>query len=167
MKRLAVITALVLAFALPSRAQLTLRDALGVLDRESAVECSYSLVSRGDFPMKTNGTAEILGSCYHLVHDGLEDWCDGTTLWTVDASAKEVLVSPAGPSILSRIEEEIESIKSLNYDGKNLSCNLSNPAKGIDIDFKATGIRTSPAKREHFVFNTSALDRSWIVTDLR
>lgn len=167
MKRFAAIAALALAFALPSRAQLTLQDALGVLDRENAVECTYSIVSRGDFPMKTSGTATILGSCYHLVHDGLDEWCDGTTLWTVDKSAKEVVVSAAGPSFASLVEQEIESISALSYDGKKLSCKLTNPSRGIDIDFKAEGIKTSPEKRASFVFDTSALDRSWIVTDLR
>ena len=56
-----------------------------------------------------------------------------------------------------------------NFDGKTLTCTIKDEYKGLDIDFKATAIKAQEGEGDEaaFVFDTSSLDKSWIITDLR
>ena len=75
----------------------------------------------------------------------MEVYCDGLTRWTVDIKSKEVYVEDAGgiEEVLS-YRDSVSGLKLSHIRYSELSDDLS-----------------------AFTFDTSALDSSWIVTDLR
>ena len=164
MKRAALIAASLLLSAL-AWGQKSLDDVIALLQSGQTVRCSYSYTLRGDAPAKGSGTAEICGTAYHISEGGLDTWCDGSSVWTVDAEAKEVVVSEGGNSILANPEAFRSIVKDLRYDGASLSCTVD--AQGSELAFKASGITVSPASEESFAFPTAGLDKAWIITDLR
>ena len=164
MKRLALIAASLLLCAL-AWGQKGIDDVIALLQSGQTVSCSYSYTLRADVPTKGSGTAVICGTAYHISEGGLDTWCDGNSLWTVDAEAKEVVVSEGGNSILANPAAYRSIVKSLRFDGSSLYCTVD--AGGSDLDFKASGITVSPASEESFAFPTTGLDKAWIITDLR
>ena len=48
----------------------------------------------GDVKMTGSGSVSVQGDSYRMSGDGLEIWCDGRSVCTVDDSAKEVVIEP-------------------------------------------------------------------------
>lgn len=171
MKRLPLILIPLLLLALPLQAQSALKDALSLLRSGKSVSCRYTYEMKGDFPLKGKGEAVLQGKMFRTEENGLESRCDGKTLWTVDRKAKEVLISKAEDSLLSRIEDYAHAplMLTFNFDGKTLSCSFVSEADGVNADFKAEGISvsSSPADSSAFIFDVSKLGPEWIITDLR
>ena len=164
MKRLAAITAAVLLCTF-TWAQKSLDDVIALLGSGDMVSCSYSYSIRGNVPVKGSGTAVICGTSYHISENGLDTWCDGSTVWTVDGEAREVLVSEGGNSILANPGAYRNIVQDLRFDGHSLSCTIE--SQGSEMDFRASGITTAPDSGESFAFDTAGLPKSWIITDLR
>lgn len=164
MKKPALIAATLLLCSL-AWGQKGLDDVIALLQSGQVVSCNYSYTLRGDVPVKGQGTAVICGTAYHISESGLDTWCDGATVWTVDSEAREVVVSAGGNSILSDPGAYRSIIHGLSFDGRSLSCTVD--TQGSEMLFKAGGITVSPASGESFAFDTSGLDKSWIITDLR
>ena len=164
MKRLAAITISVLLCTF-AWAQKSLDDVIALLQSGDRVSCSYSYTLKGNVPIKGNGTAVICGTTYHISENGLDTWCDGSTVWTVDSEAKEIVISEGGNSILANPGSYRNIVQNLRFDGRSLSCTID--SQGSEMEFKASGITTAPASEESFAFDTSGLDKSWIITDLR
>lgn len=133
------------------------------------ITCNYSYSAKGDFPMNGAGSAKVCGKKYCIRENGLEYYSDGVSAWTVDRSAKEVLISDGSSSLLSHLDDYTERVAVFNFDGKTLTCTIKDEDKGLDIDFKATAIKAQEGEGDEsaFVFDTSSLDKSWIITDLR
>lgn len=142
-----------------------LDDVIALLQSGQTVSCSYSYTLRGDVQVKGSGTAVICGAAYHISENGLDTWCDGSTVWTVDSEAREVIISEGGNSILANPDAYRDIVKDLRFDGRSLSCSIK--AQGSEMDFKAGGITASPASGENFAFDTAGLDKAWVITDLR
>ena len=164
MKRLALIAASLLLCNL-AWGQKGIDDVIALLQGGQTISCSYSYTLRGDVPAKGSGTAVICGTAYHISEGGLDTWCDGSSVWTVDAEAKEVVISEGGNSILANPAAHRSIVKNLRFDGSSLSCTVE--SQGSELDFKASGITVSPASGESFAFPTAGLDKAWIITDLR
>lgn len=58
----------------------------------------YKYELKGSFSMAGSGRGEICGGAYHLSGNDIEIWCDGSTRWTVDTYAKEVIVESVSVS---------------------------------------------------------------------
>lgn len=151
--------------------QNAIKDVIAIIRGKDVVSCSYTYQMRGSMPLKASGTAEMQGHSYHTTADGgLETYCDGATCWVVDRKAKEVMVTEAGESMVSHLDEYIPYVHISRFDGSNLSCTIVRKDRDVDLDFSASGItltEPSPSDESRFVFDVSALDSSWIVTDLR
>ena len=146
-----------------------IKDVIGILRGKSTISCTYSYVMKGDVPIKDSGKALLFGNKYHTTANGLEIWSDGSTTWTVDKEAKEVYIAPAGENPFSHPEDFVRKVHNLKYDGKSMSCSIVDKENGVDLQFNANDIVLSPATDDDslFTFDTSSLDKSWIVTDLR
>lgn len=74
-------------------------DALYDKMSASSVKMEYSYVFRQSSKTKITGKAVIIAqdSSYVMNGNGLEVFCDGKTVWTVDASAKEVIIDALAP----------------------------------------------------------------------
>ena len=61
----------------------------------SRVSFSYTYVmDDGDVALNGTGSIVTQGDCYHMEGDGLEIWCDGKSVCTLDKSAGEVVFEP-------------------------------------------------------------------------
>lgn len=75
-----------------------------------------------------NGTLQIQGNMWHNDGNGLEMWCDGSTVWTADHSLKEAVIEPvyedesivSNPALMFvRMPDIFKVVKSLDSkDGK-------------------------------------------------
>ncbi len=109
------------------------------------VSLSYSCTVDGPAPMQLSGRLLLQGECYRAEGNGLEICCNGSTRWTVDREDKEVYIESSGG-----IREVLQYKESL----KTLALN--------DLQYLPGSDDLSP-----FSFDVSALDSSWVITDLR
>ena len=58
-----------------------------------SVEYEYSTVISG-LKAVGAGTVEVQGNTYHMKGNGLEVFCNGESIWTIDEAAKEVVIDP-------------------------------------------------------------------------
>ena len=109
------------------------------------ISLQYACTVAQPAPVKLSGTLLIQGGCYQAKGNGMEIYCDGTTRWSVDPESKEVYIETA------------EGIEELAAWRDNLE------------DLALTQVRYLPLSDDlsPFRFDTSALDASWVVTDLR
>lgn len=116
----------------------TIRKKLDV----SRVRVNYSFVMQ---KVHCKGTITVQVPCFKASGNGIDVYSDGITRWTVDPESREVYIENAeGPDDYARYLLDIEDLK--------LSDMVSTP---ISEDLSM------------FVFDVSALDSSWVVTDLR
>ena len=85
----------------------TSADALSAFVSRLASGCvsfGYSFVmeasSASSGKMLGEGTLVFQGGAYRLQGNGLEVWCDGTSVWTSDSSAKEVVIEAVSEDVL-------------------------------------------------------------------
>lgn len=109
------------------------------------ITLDYSCTVIGEVPVKFKGTLLLQDDCYCMKGNGIEIYCNGGTRWTLDREAKEAYIEPANG--MEEIMQYYESITDLNIS------NVKYTPKSEDLSA--------------FTFSTSALDSSWIVTDLR
>ena len=145
MRRAILTAAAVLLCALAFGQESRINEILSSL-RDSRVSFSYSCtVMEQNVPIKLDGRIKAQGDCYYACGNGLEFYCDGKTRWTVDPEAKEVYIEKAGGlAELLGMQDELKDLKVSDLKREGMSDNL-----------------------EAFKFNTTLLDRSWVVTDLR
>lgn len=64
----------------------------------SMTSCSYrmTMAKAGSVGIATEGTMLLQDASYRLEGGGLQIWCDGKSLWTVDKAAGEVVIENAG-----------------------------------------------------------------------
>ena len=169
MKKFTAYLIAVIAFSVSASAQGRISHVLDLLRGKDAVSCSYQYRMNGNMPMEGDGVAVICGHKYYAKGNGIENYCDGKSVWTVDRSAKEVYIESAGGDIASNIEKFLGGIRDFKYDGSSLSCRIVKKEQGLDLEFKAQGIKTVPASEDGTVysFDVSALDSSWVISDLR
>lgn len=129
--------------------------------------CKYNYTLKGSLPLSASGSATVFGAMYYTSENGLEYYCNGTTLWAVDQQAKEVVVSNADASLFSTILSLAQKASSFNYTGDKLT--LCIDSKELSVDFSAHDILLLPPPGDSsaFVFDSGSLDSSWIITDLR
>lgn len=147
MRRLPLILALALCPLLLQAQQLPekqIREILGRLDSDR-VSLEYDCETQGASPLHLSGIIILQGNCYFAKGNGMEIYCDGQTRWTVDPEEKEVYIEHSGG--IREILDGDNSLKSLSL-------------KNIKYIPQTGGLRD-------FRFDSSSLDSSWVVTDLR
>lgn len=109
------------------------------------ISLQYACTFTQDTPLKLSGNLLIQGECYRAKGNGMEIYCDGTTRWTVDPASKEVYIETSGG-----LEELL-------------------PYRDSLTELKLSEVKYQPLSEDLsvFVFDVSALDSSWVVTDLR
>lgn len=140
MKRLFLLTVSVLcAFSVSAQEQGVLDAFTGSL-ASGEVSFKYSFEVKGDIPLKGNGTASLAGDRYRVFGNGMEIWCDGTTRWIIDRSAREAYIeavetesadyvsNPA--TLLSGLSRAFETVdvSDVTLSGKKLKAVRMKPA---------------------------------------
>lgn len=146
MRRALTILISLLSFSLSSFCQTEKIDAVLPLLESNRVVLDYDCIITADngVPVSYTGNLTAQQGCYILKGNGVEIYCDGGTRWTIDPKSKEVYIEYA--------EGLDDILANRKYITKLVIAN----------------VRQHPfADAGDFTFDTSALDSSWIVTDLR
>lgn len=80
-----------------SFAQMPLESLRNMFDTSAvSIECDYTTEIQ---QTQVVGLSEIIvqGNMYTMKGNGLEVYCDGNTVWTIDAAAQEVVIEPCSP----------------------------------------------------------------------
>ena len=139
-----ILPLLALLLSLTAAAQPQLAEIAAHLQTDR-ISLHYDCTYTQDAPVKLSGVLLIQGECYRAVGNGMEIYCDGKTRWTVDPASKEVYVETA-----EGLDELVAMYESLS-------------------DLSITGVKYLPLSEDlsAFRYDTSSLDTSWVVTDLR
>jgi len=70
---------------------------LAAIGEESA-SFEYTFASSGQVKMTGSGTVKVQDKSYYLSGNGLEVWSDGESIWTLDRSAKELIIEATADS---------------------------------------------------------------------
>ncbi len=71
-------------------------EALYAKVASSCVESTYTFTAiMSGMKIQGDHVLEIQDNCWHLKGNGLEIWCDGQSVWTMDIPAKEVVIEDA------------------------------------------------------------------------
>jgi len=152
---------------------------IALLDKAAGKRVSfkytYSLNQGSGMKEVTKGDVIAEGSCFLVTGLDLKSYSDGETCWMVDESTKEVLVdNVANDDVFSNPALLIANYKNfldkihVNKEGKDSLDVTVDLDEETSIRFKLTSVVFSePQGKAEFVFDTSALPSSWVVTDLR
>ena len=126
-----------------------------------SIKCTYTLTMS---EIRVSGDAELLAqdSCYVMETGEIKVYCDGSSVWTVDASTKEVVVeSGPGGYDLTKVKNVkfgpdgmIESFSFLNEDGTVMHAKV--------VTMTASEKKSVTSFRPQMTFGSD-----WIVTDMR
>lgn len=110
----------------------------------SQVSFGYSYVmNREGTKITGNGNVTLQDDAFWLKGNGLEMWCDGSTSWTVDRSAGEILIQPvedsgddfaSNPALLVTSLDKGFSETSggaSKFNGKVVSASILSPKSGV------------------------------------
>lgn len=134
-----------LVSGLAAYAQVELADVVGRLD-SNRIDAEFSCRIAGDIPLDCKGKALAQGRNFVVRANGMEAYCDGERLVLVDPKAKEVYIESA-----TGLEDYLKS----------------NMGSVTELRFYELHFLERSEDLSAFRFDTSALDSSWIVTDLR
>lgn len=89
--------AALMLFSLGAVAQNTaLLDQMCENTASSCIEISYSYSTEiSGVNTLGGGIVKVQGRMWHMEGNGIEMWCDSTTVWIVDEESKEVVIEPA------------------------------------------------------------------------
>lgn len=143
---------------------------LAMLVKGSKVSCDYTYQTVSGTILTGKGNAILQGDCYCLKGNGLEIMSDGKIRWTVDPIGKEVYVEAATEfnKIIADLESFLRGIPDLKYENGVLSGTVHFPGEDFALFCTISNVRReSPSDGNQFAFNTSGLDSTWVITDLR
>lgn len=91
-----------------------------------------------------NGTLQIQGNMWHNDGNGLEMWCDGSTVWTADHSLKEAVIEPvyedesivSNPALMFvRMPDMFKVVKSLDSKDGKAAIYVLKPIEDAPIEY--------------------------------
>ncbi len=127
------------------------------------IEASYSLTVSGTSRITGEAVVESQDKAFHMVGNGIEAFCDGVDIWTIDQKVKEVyveaLTSESGAA-MKDIAPQLAAMKA----GSEADFDLPD---GMKIHIKITSIKRTDGKDVSSFRPPYEFDSSWVVTDLR
>lgn len=98
-----------------------------------ALDCTYSIESDA-VPVKGQCEIEFQGTSYKMKGGGLEIFCDGESVWIMDADAMEAIVEPvsddsysymSNPALLFRDMDKVFDVKGASANGTGMRYRLT------------------------------------------
>lgn len=135
----------------------TLLDRLYAGLSANCVEMEYSYSTRiSGVKMNGSGSLQLQGEQWHMTGNGVEIWCDGKSLWTIDRGSKEVVIEDAGldassdaltnPAILFvRLDDAFAVKESRPSDDGKAVVYMLQPDDAISIEYVNIEIMKSDA----------------------
>lgn len=195
MKTIFVLLTFLLSFiSLPSGAEDFL-SGLSERVKKSGVSFVYEYETSGKVKVNGEGIAKVRGIAFVFNGNGVEVVSDGKVKWTIDRKGKEVVVEnltydviPIIPDKFTKSQYYKAKIKGVDLSCIDLKPKFKSNIVGIKLCFFKSVLRFAVVRvndgtetfftiadmkdlqkgdMQKFSFDTSALDSSWIITDLR
>ena len=157
---------LIVASAAAQQTQQAALDRLRAAFADSCVtlKCTYSMyVSQ----TRIEGEADVMlqGNAYTMRGNGIEVYCDGSKVWTVDTSIKEVYVEDVeNAGVNALLDPQTADVK-FDSDGNPISatCVLKD---GLKVDIRILSMAKSKIKPEDAFRPQVNFGSDWIITEL-
>lgn len=157
---------LIVASAAAQQTQQAALDRLRAAISDSCVtlKCTYSMyVSQ----TRIEGEAEVMlqGNAYTMRGNGIEVYCDGSKVWTVDTAIKEVYVENVENADVNALLDPRTADVKFDADGNPVSatCLLND---GLKLDIKILSMTKSKIKPEDDFRPQVNFGSDWIITEL-
>ena len=168
MRRIFVIIAAML-IAVSAAAQQTQHAALerlraAITDSCLTLKCTYSVyVSQ----TRVQGEAEVMlqRNAYTMCGNGIQVYCDGTKVWTLDSSLKEAYVEPVENAGVNALLDPSSSDIVFDAVGNPVSASFV-IQDGLKVDIKILSSTKSKIKPEDAFRPQVDFGSDWIVTEL-
>ncbi len=128
-----------------------------VLDVDYSVDISETSKLTGE------AVITLQGNAFSMSGNGIESYCDGSSLWTLDLVAKEVYVEPLTPdaeSYMNDLRQQLHALKD------NSEIDIASP-EGHMVHARINSIKKSAGKDISSFRPPYEFDASWVITDLR
>lgn len=128
------------------------------------LKCTYSMyVSQ----TRIQGEAEVMlqGNAYTMRGNGIEVYCDGAKVWTVDSSLKEVYVEAVENAGVNALLDPQTADVTFDADGNPVSAAFV-MQDGLKVDLTITSVTRSKTKPEDAFRPQVDFGSDWIVTEL-
>ncbi len=103
------------------------------------------------------------GRAFKMSGNGIEVYCDGETIWTLDMVAKEAYIEQVTSESIEYMNELEPKLSSLK-DGSETSFNSP---EGEHVNVRVKTIKKSDGNDSETFRPTYDFDSSWVVTDMR
>jgi outer membrane lipoprotein-sorting protein len=128
------------------------------------LECTYSMyVSQ----TRRQGDAEVMlqGNAYTVRGNGIEVYCDGTRVWTLDSSLKEAYVEAVENAAVNPLLDPASSDIVFDKEGNPVSASFM-MQDGLKVDIKILSVTKSKIKPEDDFRPQVDFGSDWVVTEL-
>jgi outer membrane lipoprotein-sorting protein len=128
------------------------------------LKCTYSMyVSQ----TRVQGEAEVMlqGNAYAMCGNGIEVYCDGTRVWTLDPSLKEAYVEQVENAGVNALFDPSSADIVFDADGNPVSASFI-MHDGLKVDIKVLSATKSKIKPEDAFRPQVDFGSDWIVTEL-
>ncbi len=139
----------------------------GMISAQTAECLTFDVDFRIDIPetSKITGKAvvEVQGTAFKMTGNGIESYCDGSSVWTVDQVAKEVYIESISPDTEAYMKDLSLELSGMKDDDEATFV----APDGQPVHIKVNSIKKSAGKDIASFRPTQTFDSSWIITDLR
>ena len=128
------------------------------------LKCTYSMyVSQ----TRVQGEAEVMlqRNAFTMCGNGIEVYCDGTKVWTLDSSLKEAYVEPVENTGVNALLDPTSADVVFDAEGNPVSASFI-MQDGLKVDIKILSATKSKIKPEDVFRPQVDFGSDWIVTEL-
>ncbi len=128
-----------------------------------ALDVDFSAEISAGSRLSGKAVVTVQDTAFKMEGNGIEAYCDGVSLWTLDRAGKEVYIESVTPDT----EDYMQNLK-----GRLLSLAAGSETSflspgGQTIKIKVNSMKKSAGKDVSSFRPTQDFDSSWVVTDLR
>ena len=128
------------------------------------LKCTYSMyVSQ----TRVQGEAEVMlqRNAFTMCGNGIEVYCDGTKVWTLDSSLKEAYVEPVENTGVNALLDPTSADVVFDAEGNPVSASFI-MQDGLKVDIEILSVTKSKIKPEDAFRPQVDFNSDWIVTEL-
>lgn len=157
---------LIVASAAAQQTQHAALDRLRAVISDSCVtlRCSYSMYV-SQTRIQAEADVMLQGNAFTVHGDGIEMYCDGTKVWTVDASRKEVYVEPVGNTDVTGLLDPVSVDVEYDREGNPVSAVLV-LKDGLKAEIRIHSFAKTKIKPEDAFRPQVDFGSDWVVTEL-
>ncbi len=127
------------------------------------VDVDYSVDVSATAELKGQAIVVFQGNSFRMSGNGIESYCDGSSVWTLDLEAKEVYIEAVTADSEAYMKELAPKLASMKPGAET---SFTAP-EGQTVRIKVNSIKKSDGTDISSFRPTYKFDSSWVVTDLR